>query len=107
MASLVQRQTDFIQDDVAELKLYDKKVYRAQGLMNKSMETDLETLGIPFFGTNASLVAGKDEQILIADEKRNSSTKLSNQQRIKLSFSEHLELQRKMIQHLEDMYKEG
>jgi len=63
----------------AELDAYDMKVYKAQQEMHKSMTAELKTLGVPFFGMRTDSL-------------------------VKLKEAELLELQKKMLRHLEDMY---
>jgi len=95
--------------NVQELQLYDRKVHRAAVQMNKAMTADLETLGVPFFGTEPGLVFDDDCE----DDPTGTSWKRMRKDDVvepdrkgKIGKGELKVLQRKMISHLEDMYKD-
>ena len=62
-----------------ELDAYDMKVYKAQQDMYRAMSNQLKILGVPFFGMRSDYL-------------------------VKLREAELLELQRKMLNYLEEMY---
>ncbi|KAJ4355220.1 hypothetical protein N0V95_003115 [Ascochyta clinopodiicola] len=77
-----------------ELNQYDAKVYRASKAMVESQTSSLKVLGVPFFGVRPHLLASEDEEIgLVADGIP-----------VKITQSRVLELQRKMLTHLFDLY---
>ncbi|KAH6616816.1 hypothetical protein C7974DRAFT_52743 [Boeremia exigua] len=77
-----------------ELTQYDAKVYRASKAMVESQTSALKVLGVPFFGVRPHLLASEDETIATnADESP-----------MKISQSQVLELQRRMLTHLLDLY---
>lgn len=85
-------------DPDTELAQFDKKVHRAQATMVRAMGHDLMTLGVPFFGTDNALVMD-DTTATNSAEGIASDTKL-------ISKTELLQLQRKMVVYLEDMYND-
>ena len=77
--------------------------------MNESMSQVLKHLGVPFFGTHAALILPdhdgngdqnekKDEQIVDAQGERPKWSP-------RVTAKELMELKRKMVGYLEDMYK--
>jgi len=81
----------------AELHEFDIKIYRAQVQMNDAMASELKSLGVPFFGTRTECIKSRsDEQ---AVETRPKWSPLVTTEALR-------ELQRRMICHLEDMYKD-
>ncbi|KAK7191304.1 hypothetical protein DPSP01_003071 [Paraphaeosphaeria sporulosa] len=74
-----------------ELEMYGKKVYRAAQRMVELQSKDLKGLGVPFFGLRSEFLRsdGSDE----GDENGKKVTK-----------GELLELQRKMLNHLMELY---
>ncbi|KZF22883.1 hypothetical protein L228DRAFT_247292 [Xylona heveae TC161] len=97
------------EDDAAEIKRYDIKVHRAATEMVKAMTTELEHLGIPFFGTKSHLIVARSS----ADGHTPTSSgpgpgqgqgQLQLQQA--LTATELNKLQRRMLELLEDMCKE-
>lgn len=88
---------------MAELATYDVKVHKASTKMFSAMSADLEAMGIPFFCTKSELVEPTEPNSTkgnIEGENR------SYQAQKKLTKAELVKLQRRMIQHLEDMYNE-
>lgn len=96
--------------DMQELQLYDRKVHRAAVQMSKAMTTDLETLGVPFFGIEPGLVieddAGEDGSGGISWKRMQKEDAAKPDRKGKIAKSELRALQRRMISHLEDMYKD-
>jgi hypothetical protein len=81
-----------------ELVAFDRKIYDAQQEMENVMIAELKGLGVPFFGTDRSLVVAD----LIEDDAKGSRPKWSPL----VTETQLLELRRRMVQHLEDMYKD-
>lgn len=98
--------------DAQELEMYDRKVHRAAVQMSKAMTADLEALGVPFFRIEPGLVVEDDEQgnessALKSNGKRLQKDDVETPDRKgKIARSELRVLQRRMIKHLEDMYKD-
>ncbi|KAK7556353.1 hypothetical protein IWX49DRAFT_579491 [Phyllosticta citricarpa] len=80
-----------------ELKAYDAKIHRALREMFTAMSGHLKSLGVPFFGVRPELVVkdenAEEEKPLLLAKKR-------------ITESELVKLQRKMLEYLEDMYKD-
>lgn len=88
-------------DNEAELAVFDRRIYDAQQKMEVAVIAELKGLGVPFFGTDRSLV--------VADALENTSDQaLGNRPKWSPTISETqlLELRRRMVQHLEDLYKD-
>lgn len=79
------------QMDVKELEAYDKKVYTEQVKMAADIDRQLRALGVPFFAIKHDLV------ILEQGEARPD-------EKTRLDKGELRELQRKMLQTLEDLF---
>ncbi|KAF3034839.1 hypothetical protein E8E11_001928 [Didymella keratinophila] len=77
-----------------ELNQYDAKVYRASKAMVESQSSALKVLGVPFFGVRPHLLASNDETIPLAAD--GTPTKITQAQ--------ILELQRRILTHLLDLY---
>ncbi|KAF2761068.1 hypothetical protein EJ05DRAFT_535922 [Pseudovirgaria hyperparasitica] len=77
-----------------ELKRYDLKVYKATQSMVQSMSGELKSLGVPFFGVRNGLVIST----------RSNSKKQHEGPPQSITPEQLLQLQRKMIAHLVDMY---
>lgn len=84
-----------------ELRTFDLKVYRAQHQMVKEMSAKLKSLGVPFFGTRTELVKkpGKDSTSNGELEEGGDSKKF-------ISEKDLVDLQRKMLNLLEDLCSE-
>jgi hypothetical protein len=76
----------------AELSQYDAKVYRACKAMTEAQTSSLKVLGVPFFGTKPHLLLHESEE---------ASSNASDE---KITKSQLLELQRKMLNHLMELY---
>jgi hypothetical protein len=76
----------------AELSQYDAKVYRACKAMTEAQTSSLKVLGVPFFGTKPHLILHESEE------------PSSNTSKEKITKSQLLELQRKMLNHLMELY---
>lgn len=85
----------------AELAVFDRKVYTAQHSMEEAMTAELKGLGVPFFGTSLDLVVTDDQQ---------AASAVSSAARPKWSplvtETELLDMKRKMISHLEMLYRD-
>ncbi|KAI4648449.1 uncharacterized protein J4E79_010071 [Alternaria viburni] len=81
-----------------ELDQYDAKVYRASKAMVDSQTSSLKVLGVPFFGVKPHLVVGSsyDPTEVTDSQLTPAGGKISKQQL--------LELQRKMLNHLMELY---
>lgn len=80
-------------DNQKELDEYEIKVWRAQRDMATAMERELKRLGVPFFGTR--------EELIVAEVSGNDM-----QDKAKITKQELVKMQRRMVQHLEDLYAE-
>lgn len=69
--------------------------------MAQSMSGELKALGVPFFGTKEDAVLRPDEDGT-SDDSKTVRPKWSP----RVNHSELLDLQRRMISYLEDMYKD-
>lgn len=88
-------------DTAAELAEFDQKIYAAQQSMEAAMTAELKALGVPFFGTHEGLV--------MADGYDPSEWQLQENQAKHCGLvaePELLVLRRRMIQHLEDLYRD-
>jgi hypothetical protein len=77
-----------------ELTQYDAKVYRASKAMVEMQSSSLKVLGVPFFGVRPHLLASEDEEV---GNHEDGTPK-------KVTQSQVLELQRRMLTHLLDLY---
>lgn len=88
-------------DQEVELAEFDDKIYSAQMAMETAMTAELKTLGVPFFGTDRNLVlAGEtmESKVSLVDTQPKWSQPVSEEQL--------MEMRRKMIAHLEDLYRD-
>jgi hypothetical protein len=76
----------------AELSQYDSKVYRACKAMTEAQTSSLKVLGVPFFGTKPHLILHESEEPSLNGSEQ------------KIAKSQLLELQRKMLNHLMELY---
>jgi hypothetical protein len=84
-----------------EMSGYDQKVYRASKAMVESQSSSLKVLGVPFFGTRPYLILHDEEQ-KSASEMADSMT--VDQHDGKITETQLLNLQRKMLNHLMELY---
>ncbi|KAF2828519.1 hypothetical protein CC86DRAFT_368732 [Ophiobolus disseminans] len=84
------------QREKAELQQYDAKVYRACKAMTESQMSSLKLLGVPFFGVKHQLVLHESVETPSAEDAAAG----------KISRTQLLELQRKMLNHLTELYGE-
>ena len=89
---------DTAADNDQELAAFDRKVYDAQQEMENVMIAELKGLGVPFFGTDRSLVVTDGLEEIAAGNRPKWSPLVTEMQL--------LDLRRRMVQHLEDMYKD-
>lgn len=89
------------EEDVRELIMYDKNVYQASLDMTKTMSKELHRLGVPFFGTNTQLINNEERggQLHSGD----GVTDRSGIQGKRIAQQEFVQLQRKMLEMLEDL----
>jgi hypothetical protein len=85
-------------DYASELAIFDRKIYAAQVSMDEAMASELKRLGVPFFGTKQHLIGdltsgggGTDEQFKWS---------------VTITESELVSLRRRMVGHLEDLYRD-
>ncbi|KAF2872120.1 hypothetical protein BDV95DRAFT_36535 [Massariosphaeria phaeospora] len=83
-----------------ELDQYDQKVYRASKQMADSQSSQLKSLGVPFFGVRPDLMLPEGSEP--ASTGGTESGKLASLK--KITKEELLELQRKMLNHLMELY---
>lgn len=88
-------------DKERELTEFDQKIYSAQAAMENVMTAELKGLGVPFFGTDASLIVPNDHDLSKSQdsEGRPKWSPLVTEDQM-------MALKRKMVQHLEDLYKD-
>ncbi|KAE9966377.1 hypothetical protein BLS_007041 [Venturia inaequalis] len=86
------------EEDKAELDKFDLKVYNASRKMSEHHSAELKRLGVPFFGVNPKFIIMNEIQQLAA-----TSDPLSQ---ATITEAELIDLQRRMIQYLEDLYKD-
>ncbi|KAI9700794.1 MAG: hypothetical protein M1836_002163 [Candelina mexicana] len=91
------------EEDAAELARYEKKVHRAAREMVDASTRDLKTMGIPFFGTKQNLIReAPDEEANIGLQYPDNKGRAENI----ISSDELLNLQRRMLETLEDLSRE-
>jgi hypothetical protein len=73
-------------------------VYKASQQMSEYYAAEMKKLGVPFFGVSPSLIIANDLQQTYATRDPLSKAMITQE--------ELLVLQRKMVQYLEDMYKD-
>jgi hypothetical protein len=88
-------------DNEAELAAFDRRIYDVQQEMEVAMIAELKGLGVPFFGTDGNLVVA-DVHEDAGSQALGSRPKWSPT----ISETQLLELRRRMVQHLEDLYKD-
>ncbi|KXT18315.1 hypothetical protein AC579_956 [Pseudocercospora musae] len=88
-------------DKERELADFDQKLYSAQVAMESAMVVELKGLGVPFFGTDASLVVSNDR-----DPSKEPHSQNNPKWSPLVTEDELMMLRRKMVQHLEDLYKD-
>ncbi|CAK3816949.1 Hypothetical predicted protein [Lecanosticta acicola] len=85
----------------AELADFDRKIYSAQKAMDTAMTAELKSLGVPFFGTKEHLVVSDNPGVSNhkgpEDQPKHSQI---------VTESQLLDLRRKMVKHLEDLYRD-
>jgi len=85
----------------AELATFDCKVYAAQQSMETAMTAELKSLGVPFFGTDVDLIVAKGQQA------SDAASSVSRQKwSVPITETELLDLKRKMVAHLEMLYRD-
>lgn len=114
------------EENEAELKNYDAKVYKASVDMARAMDAELRNLGIPFFAIKPSLVVPdeqknnngnkKDKEVRAGEDRSHPSLGLSSAvgtaaerkdtSTTTISRTELLTLQRRMLELLQDLCKD-
>ncbi|KAF2024760.1 hypothetical protein EK21DRAFT_104439 [Setomelanomma holmii] len=84
----------------AELTQYDAKVYRACKAMTESQTSSLKVLGVPFFGVKPHLIMGEGDDSASTSDVQQSGGASSQ----KITRPQLMELQRKMLNHLMELY---
>jgi len=88
-----------------ELREYDKKVHKAIREMVDGMSLELKRLGVPFFGVKPDLILPLGtEKPAVQNKSLTQAANVPAPQ--KITEGELLGLQRRMLEYLEDMYKE-
>ena len=88
-------------DPELELANLDRKIYAAQQEMDVAMTWELKGLGVPFFGTDRSLIEPDGDEPALDDGKA-----LRPKHSPRVTESQLLELRRRMVGHLEDLYRD-
>ncbi|KAI4841748.1 hypothetical protein E4T44_07707 [Aureobasidium sp. EXF-8845] len=100
-----------LEEKAAELHAFDQKLYKAQCAMNESMSQVLKHLGVPFFGTHAALILPDGTGEAGGSSQSSGGDKVIDTQGDRPKWSprvtakELMELKRRMVAYLEDMYK--
>ncbi|KAL9094725.1 MAG: hypothetical protein Q9165_002995 [Trypethelium subeluteriae] len=91
-----------------ELGKFDAKIYKAQCEMANAMSAELKALGVPFFGIEGSLIVKSlnDSSADPVGAKGPSTRSDAPLQPGQIQKEELVKLQRRMLQYLEDMYKD-
>jgi len=84
-----------------ELDEYDQKVYRACQRLFKAQSEQMKDMGVPFFGLKPQLILPESTEATSGIPATNGSGTNG-----KISKKQLLELQRKMLNHLVEMYGE-
>ncbi|PIA98011.1 hypothetical protein CB0940_05974 [Cercospora beticola] len=84
-----------------ELAEFDRKIYAAQETMAAAMTAELKSLGVPFFGASESLIV-PDDRDLSESKLPDGHPKYSPL----VTRSELMALQGKMVDLLEDLYRD-
>ncbi|KAF4213365.1 hypothetical protein CNMCM8980_000645 [Aspergillus fumigatiaffinis] len=100
------KQVSTAEEDQAELKNYNAKVYRASKQMAEAMTFELRRLGIPFFTIKESLISDAPKAPQHGISRRPQSTESASQHQALLSRDELSVLQRRMLELLQDLCKE-
>ena len=100
-AAVPQSEVDAEAQKQAELATFDRKVHAAQRSMEVAMTIELKGLGVPFFGTNEELVLPDSD----ADSKPQAPDGHAKWSPL-VTTDELLQMRRKMIGHLEDLYRD-
>ena len=85
----------------AELAEFDRNIYMNQQEVEKRMTVELKALGVPFFGTSGDLIK---PEVYHKSEQNSSENKPKWSPLI--TEKQLLELRRKMIDHLETLYRD-
>jgi hypothetical protein len=83
----------------SELAAFDRKIYDRLLAKNTAYTLELKAQGVPFFGTDPSLIVASDED-MPGDEQQAARPKWSPI----ITQQQFRKLQGKMIKHLEDLF---
>lgn len=86
------------EEDQVELTRFDLKVYKASQQMARVHSLELKKVGVPFFGVNPKHIIANELQQTVAARDPMSQARITE--------AELVELQKKMVQFLEDMYRD-
>lgn len=92
------------EDNLAEIKRYDGKVYKASVDMSRALDSELRALGIPFFAIQHKLVRPRS-MAEAADESASPHDNGTERKNI-ISTEQLAALQRRMLELLEDLCTE-
>lgn len=84
---------------IKELADFDRKIHAAQAEVDASMTAELKALGVPFFGTDRSLIVEEGASNVEEEVHR---AKWSPP----VTDAQFMQLRKRMIQHLEDLYRD-
>lgn len=84
-----------------ELAAFDRRTYTAQKAMDEVVTAELKSLGVPFFGTNPDAII-VDSDLTSPDIRDQNRPKWSPI----VTEPQLLELRRRMVRHLEDLYRD-
>ncbi|PGH21358.1 hypothetical protein AJ80_03275 [Polytolypa hystricis UAMH7299] len=90
------------EDELAEVKNYDKKVYKALTEMSKALDTELRAFGIPFFAIQHDLVRPPSD----SEADITSANAAKTKQKDSISAEELSALRKRMLELLEDLCKD-
>ncbi|KAL2821046.1 hypothetical protein BJX63DRAFT_254001 [Aspergillus granulosus] len=103
-APVDEKEVSTAEEDAAEIKNYDGKVYKASKQMVDAMTAELRALHIPFFCLKQGLVADETADQKGEQSQGHASVTATSQGRI--SVEELSALQRRMLELLQDLCKE-
>ncbi|RHZ67899.1 uncharacterized protein CDV56_104012 [Aspergillus thermomutatus] len=100
------KQVSTAEEDQAELRNYNAKVYRASKQMAEAMTFELRSLGIPFFTIRKSLISDAPRAPQDRISRNYQTSESASQHQVSLSRDELSVLQRRMLELLQDLCKE-
>ncbi|KAL3451298.1 hypothetical protein BJX65DRAFT_304700 [Aspergillus insuetus] len=103
-APVDKKEVSTAEEDAAEIKNYDGKVYKASKEMANAMTLELRALHVPFFCIKQSLVAG--EITAQKGEQSQGHASVTGNSQGRISVDELSALQQRMLELLQDLCKE-